>query len=232
MGAVFLIVFRESLEAAIVLGILLAFLKRAGLGRLVWAVWAGGGAGAVASFGIGAVSLMVLVEFEGRAEQIFEGSFMFFGAALLTALILWIDRGNMRASLEKLGAAAGSGGRAWMAIALLVFASVLREGVETVVFLNSSLRDAGFAGVASGLAGLAAATLVALLVFGRARSCNLRRFFAVTNVLLLAVRRRPGRQGSGESGGGARAAIDLAAVDSLPPRPRAPPIRLSTRTAR
>ncbi len=51
----------------------------------------------------------------------------------------------MRASLEKMGAAASSVGKAWMAIALLVFASVLREGVETVVFLSASLRDAGLA---------------------------------------------------------------------------------------
>ncbi len=184
MGAVFLILFRESLEATIVIGMLLAFLGRSGLGRLNGAIWAGCAAGAVASLGVAQLFLSLIGRFEGRAEQLFEGTVMVAGAALLTTLILWMDRSDLRASLERRGASsAGRGG--WWGIALLVFASVLREGVETVVFLGSSLRDAGGAVVAVGLAGLGAAVVVGFLIFRAGARLGLRRFFITTNILLL-----------------------------------------------
>lgn len=184
MGAVLLIVFRESLEASIVIGILLAYLRRSGLDSMISAVWLGVAASVAASLGVAALFLALLGQFEGRAEQLFEGSVMLLGAALLTTLILWIDRGDLRASLERRGASrAGRGG--WWGIALLVFVSVLREGVETVIFLGAALRDSGRGGILAGLAGLGAAVAIGLLIFAVGVKLGLRRFFAATNVLLV-----------------------------------------------
>jgi high-affinity iron transporter len=184
MGSVFLIVLRETLEATIVIGILLAFLSRAGLDRLKSAIWAGALAGIAASLGVAALFLAVAGEFEGRAEQLFEGLVMLLGAALLTSLILWIDRGDIRSALERRGAASAGRAGSW-GIALLVFASILREGVETVIFLGASLRGSGALGIASGLIGLGAALALGLLIFAAGKRISLRRFFAATNLLLL-----------------------------------------------
>jgi high-affinity iron transporter len=184
MGAVLLIVFRESLEAAIVIGILVAFAGKAGLPRLRSAVWTGALLGLAASLLVARLFLAILGEFEGRAEQLFEATVMILGAGLLTALILWLHGGSRRAALERQGAESGGTG-GWIRIALLVFVSVLREGVETVIFLGATLRNLGPAGLAACLAGLGLAALVGLLVFGAGSRLKLRRFFTVTNGLLL-----------------------------------------------
>jgi high-affinity iron transporter len=184
MGAVLLVSFRESLEAAIVVGMIAAFLRRSALLRLGSAIWAGGAAGLAASLGVAALFLAILGEFEGRAEQLFEGIVMVAGAALLATLILWIDHGDMRANLERKGAAGATRG-GWWGIALLVFASVLREGVETVVFLGASLKTSGSLGFIAGLSGLAAAIAIGLIVFAAGTKLSLRRFFAATNLLLI-----------------------------------------------
>jgi high-affinity iron transporter len=182
MAAIFLIIFRESLEAAIVLGILAAFLARLGQARLRSALWAGGVLAIIASLGVAALFLRILGEFEGRAEQLFEGSVMLVGAGLLTSLILWIKKGDIRSALEG-RAGAGLGRAGWWGLALLAFVSILREGVETVVFLGSSLRDLGWGGGLAGLAGLAGAAILGYLAFAAGKRLN--AFFQVTNVLLV-----------------------------------------------
>jgi len=182
MAAIFLIIFRESLEAAIVIGILAAFLARLGQGKLRSALWVGGILALAASLGIAALFLKILGEFEGRAEQLFEGSVMLVGAGFLTSLILWIKKGDIRSALEG-RAGAGLGKAGWWGMAILAFVSVLREGVETVVFLGSSLRDLGLGGGLAGLAGLAGAVFLGYLAFAAGK--RLRAFFQVTNVLLI-----------------------------------------------
>jgi high-affinity iron transporter len=184
LGAILLIVFGESLEASIVIGILLAFLKRAGLERLNSAIWLGAATGAAASLVVAELFLALLGDFEGRAEQLFEGSVMLLGAGLLTSLILWIDRGDMRASLERRGNASTARGGRW-GLFLLVLASVLREGVETVIFLGASLRSMGGGGLAAALVGLGAAFALGFLAFALGSRFGLRRFFSVTNWLLI-----------------------------------------------
>lgn len=182
MGALFLIIFRESLEAAIVIGILAAFLARLGLNRLRPALWAGTILAIGSSVGVAALFLRLLGEFKGRAEQLFEGSNMLVGAGFLTSLILWIKKRDVRSALEG-RIATKSGDAGWWSIALLAYVSILREGVETVIFLGSSLRDLGLGGAVAGLAGLAVAVFLGYLAFAAGK--RLQSFFKVTNVLLL-----------------------------------------------
>ncbi|PKL08701.1 MAG: high-affinity iron transporter [Spirochaetae bacterium HGW-Spirochaetae-7] len=184
MGAIVLIVFRESLEAALIIGILLAYIRRTGLDRIVSALWAGAIAAIAASIGTAFLFLAVFGGFEGRAEQLFEGSVMLAGAILVTVLILWIDHADIRASLEeKIAMRTDIGG--WRSIALLAFVSVFREGVETVIFIGASLRASGLAGVIAALAGMTAAVAIGFLVYSVGSRIGLRRFFAATNILLI-----------------------------------------------
>ncbi len=184
MGAILLVVFRESLEAALVIGILLAYLRRTGLDRLVSGLWAGAIAAIVASVGTAFLFLAVFGGFEGRAEQLFEGSVMLAGAILVTVLILWIDHADLRTSLEEKAAMRTEKG-GLRNVALMAFISVFREGVETVIFIGASLRTSGFPGAMAALAGMAAAIAIGFVVYSVGSRAGLRRFFAATNILLV-----------------------------------------------
>src|SRR4030065_602868 len=86
----FLVLFRETLEAALVVGIVLGYLARTGQTRYRLTVWVAVATGAAASVLIAWLFQRLAGGFEGRAEQIFEGLVMLAGAALLTTLIVWM----------------------------------------------------------------------------------------------------------------------------------------------
>ena len=183
-----LIMFRESLEAVLVAGIVFGFLQKTGQQKLRAKVWLGIVAGAAASV-LGAALFQLLAGgFEGRSEQIFEALTMLAGAALMTTVIVWVARrGGSRAELEAQAASRMRGG-GW-GLFLLVFISILREGIEAVLFLaaaGSPSPTEAPAGVRiGGLAGLAAAVILGALLLRASRRVGMRRFFAVTNVLLM-----------------------------------------------
>jgi high-affinity iron transporter len=191
MVAALLIMFRESLEAVLVVGIVLSFIQKVGKRESRVAVWLGVGAGLAASV-LGAVLFHLLAGgFEGRSEQIFEAVTMLAGAMLMTTVIVWVARrGSPRAGLEA-EAAARSGGHAgaW-GLFLLVFVSVLREGIEAVLFLAAAGSAAAGSVSASGalvgaLAGLAAAVILGALLLRATLRVDMKRLFTVTNILLV-----------------------------------------------
>jgi high-affinity iron transporter len=184
MGAALLITFRETLEAALVIGITLAFLAKADLKHLKPAVWVGAAVGAAASAIAAYLFIAILGGFEGKAEQIFEGIVMLAGAILLTTLILWLNKKDMKAAMESRVMATASAGSFW-GIALLAFVSVLREGIETVLFISSTLRSSGLAGFLGAAAGIVLAIALGVAFFRSGARMPLKNFFAVTNILLL-----------------------------------------------
>jgi high-affinity iron transporter len=182
----FLVLFRETLEAALVVGIVLGYLARTGQTRYRLTVWAAVAAGAAASVLIAWLFQRLAGGFEGRAEQIFEGLVMLAGAALLTTLIIWMAGKRDAAvklehGVERHLAPGGSHG---VGLFLLVFLSVVREGVESVIFLGVRFGT-GAGSLWGALAGLAAASLLGFLLFRGAVRVRLGLFFTVTNVLLL-----------------------------------------------
>ncbi len=188
MLAAALIVFRESLEAVLVVAIVLGYIARTGQGRLRPMVWIGVGLGVAAS-AAGAVLFRRLAgSFEGRAEQIFESITMLAGSGLILTLVAWAGkRGGPAAALEgKLAArgdrAAADGAAGGWGLLLLVAVSIVREGIETVLFLAGAGRGGTLVGAVIGLAG--AAAVAAALVLS-SRRISLRGFFAATNVLLI-----------------------------------------------
>jgi high-affinity iron transporter len=138
VGAGF-VALREGFEAALVVVIVLAFLNRTGKKVDVRPVWIGAGA-AVALTVVTALGLVVVgAELEGTSEAVFEGATMIIAAALLTWMIFWMRKHSrgLKAELEgKAGTAlaAGSG----FALAGVAFLAVIREGLETALFLLST----------------------------------------------------------------------------------------------
>lgn len=182
-----LVVLREGFEASLIVGIVLAFLDRTGRRDGFWPVWVGAGAALAISIGVGAVLFAIGAELEGSSEAAFEGATMLAAAALLTWMIFWMRRQarTLRRELEEQVEFALASGSA-LALALVAFVGVLREGVETALFLFGTVEGSNkLVATTSAAVGLAAAVTLGYLFYKGAARLNLRVFFTVTSVLLL-----------------------------------------------
>jgi len=182
-----IVMLREGFEASLVVGIILAFLNRSGRREGFVAVWAGALSALVLSAGTAGLLFVVGAELEGRAEKLFEGGAMLFAAALLTWMIFWMRRQarTIKRELEDQVQHALATGSAF-ALALVAFVGVLREGVETALFLFGTVEGSNkLLASTSATVGLAGAVLLGYAFYRGAARLNLRRFFTVTSVLLL-----------------------------------------------
>jgi len=185
---------REGIEAALVVGIILVYLRKTGRGALAVFVYWGLAAGVVASVACAAVFAALDVQ-----EEAYEGWLMIAGSVLVTTLVVWMLRTGRRMKQEiesriEAIAARGAGGGAAASGAVgaglfvLTFVLVLREGVETVLFLAAvDLTTDALLAFFAGLLGLALAVLFGVsFVRGTAR-IDLPRFFKVTAVVLFLL---------------------------------------------
>jgi high-affinity iron transporter len=187
--APFLITLREGLEAALIVGIILGVLVKLGETQLRRYVWAGVAAAILVSLGIAGILQRLGVAFEGSGEQLFEGLAMLAAAGLLTWMILWMQQqgGQMQRALEAdtrevVGA---NSGRLLFGLA---FIAVVREGIETVLFLTAAAFGAPAAQtLIGGALGLIAAISLAWLIFVGGKQLDLQAFFRWTGVLLVFV---------------------------------------------
>jgi high-affinity iron transporter len=182
-----LITLREGLEAALLVGIVLALLVRTGAGDRARAVWAGVAAAAGVSLVAGAALFLTGAELEGTGEEVFEAVAMLAAAAILTWMIFWMRRqaqtlrtamdGRVRGAL-----AVGGAGLFWLG-----FVIVVREGLETALFLFAAVGDEGGpAEIVGALAGLAVAAALGLAAYRGGLRLDLGKLFSVLNVILLA----------------------------------------------
>ncbi len=188
MLSALLITLREGLEAALIVGIIMAYLVKTGRTDLARYAWLGVAGAVVVSLGVGIAIYGTAGELAGRAEEIFEGSAMLLAAGVLTWMIFWMHRQatNIRASLQSQMDARMARG-SWLGLAMLCFVAVVREGIETVLFLFAASRTAEspLAATAGGLLGLAIATGVGYLLYRGTARLNLRVFFNVTSAVLI-----------------------------------------------
>jgi high-affinity iron transporter len=187
MVAAMLLAFREGLEAALILGIVLGVLRRIGRPEQEKVVWLGAGLAALASLAAGLGLYALGVSFQGRAEQIFEGLAMLLAAGVLTWMIFWMNRKGreIEAELEEDVRRAARGEGNW-ALFSLAFLAVFREGIELALFLTAATFTATAAATLVGaLIGLAAAVLAGWLIFATTSRLNVQMFFRVTSILLI-----------------------------------------------
>jgi len=187
MFAALLLAFREGLEAALIVGIVLSVLRRVGQSDRTWTVWLGAGLAGLLSLGAGVGLHALGVAFEGSAEETFEGVAMLAAAGVLTWMIFWMERQGrfLQEHLEQDARQAAHGKGNW-ALFSLAFVAVLREGIELALFLTAAAFTAT-AGetLIGGLAGLIIAAVAGWLIFTTTTRLNVRAFFRVTSVLLI-----------------------------------------------
>jgi len=187
MGS-FVIVLREGFEAALIVGLILAFLNKTGnRDGNTRTVWLGVIAALVSSAVIGAILFVAVGELEGNAEALYEGTAMLIAASVVTWMVFWMRKqarslgGNLR---SQVGEAVLAGGG--LALATVAFIGVAREGLETAIFLFASVKDDGVVTtlVGGALGALGAVTLGWLFYRGTIK-LDLRRFFMITGVLVI-----------------------------------------------
>lgn len=187
LGAL-LITLREGLEAALIIGIILAYLARTNNRQGFKPVWLGASLAVLVSLITGAIIYSVAGELSGRAEEIFEGLAMFLAVGVLTWMVFWMRRQaiNIRGELQAQIQSALTRGSSFGLIAI-AFLAVVREGIETVLFLFAATRTAesAISFTLGGILGLAIAIAIGYGVYKGTTRLNLRTFFNVTSLVLL-----------------------------------------------
>jgi high-affinity iron transporter len=187
MLAAGLITFREGLEAALIVGIVLSYLVKIGQAHHTRTAWLGVIAAIAASI-LAAVGLQFIgMSLEEPYEQIFEGSMMLLAVLILTWMIFWMRyQGRyMKRDLEHQVQATLSQNMSW-GIFALTFVAVFREGIETALFLSASaFATDATATLIGSLIGLALAVGVGYAIYAMSMRLDVKRFFDVTSILLL-----------------------------------------------
>ncbi|MBD2539104.1 FTR1 family protein [Coleofasciculus sp. FACHB-SPT36] len=192
----FAITLREGVEAALVVGIVLACLKKAKQSSLNPWVYAGVGAGLAASAVVGVLLAWIAQAlsksnqpFAPVLEPLLEGVFSVIAIAMLSWMLIWMTQQarSLKASVE--GAVTSAlrqkGGSGW-GIFSLIFIAVLREGFETVLFILAKFQQ-GLIPALGALAGLGVAAGIGVALFKWGIRINIRLFFQVMGVLLILV---------------------------------------------
>ena len=184
----FLITLREGLEAALIIGIILAYLARTGNRQGFKPVWLGVSLAVVVSLITGATIYLLAGEFTGRAEEVFEGLAMFLAVGVLTWMIFWMRKQavNIKAHLHAQIQSVLTSGSS-LGLVAIAFVVVVREGIETVLFLFAATRvaESPVLFTAGGFLGLVIAIGIGYSIYKGTSRLNLRAFFNVTSLVLI-----------------------------------------------
>ena len=199
MLATAIIVFREVLEASLVVGIVLAASQ--GVPRrgtwVVGGVFAGVFGASLVAVCAGAIAAAV----NGIGQELFNATILFTAVAMLGWHNIWMNRHGreLAAAAGSIGKSVLSGGRPLYALALVVGIAVLREGSEIVLFLYGIAISSGAGGLsmlAGGMLGLAGGMAIGALIYLGLLAIPLHRLFAVTSWLILLLAAGMASQGA------------------------------------
>jgi len=186
----FVIGLREGLEAALIVGIVAAFLRRQGRRDLLRWVFVGVASSVVLCLAVGIVLRIASQNLPQRQQEGLETVIGAVAVGMVTYMVVWMRRHSreLKGQLEGAAADALANGSGWALVAM-AFLAVLREGFETVVFLLAAFNESG-SGSAAGLGALLGIVVAVALGYGIYRGgvrINLSRFFRATGVVLVLV---------------------------------------------
>jgi len=182
---------REGVEAALIVSIICAYLARTGNRRHFPTVFWGVGIAISLSAVLGVALYVTVGSFEEPYEQVFEGATMLLAAAVVTWMLFWMRRqaasvkGELQAAVDR----ALDEGSA-RALGFLAFIAVVREGIETALFLTGQAASADTAAgsiLVGALIGLSVALFLGLGFYQGSRRLNLASFFRWTGIALVFI---------------------------------------------
>ena len=161
----FLIMLREGIEAALIVGIVASYLKQSGRDGLMPAVWVGVLLASALSLFAGAALQLMAAEFPQKEQELFEGVVGLIAVGMLTSMVFWMRKtarnikGDLHASVER-ALGHGSDAAGWALIGM-VFLAVAREGLESVFFLLAIFQQSqGWQAPVGALAGIAVSVII------------------------------------------------------------------------
>jgi FTR1 family protein len=180
----FIITLREGVEAALIVGITLAYLTKIGRTELRKTVYAALGA----AF-LGSIAVAVVISRTHLNEDVFEGWIMLVAAFFVITMVIFMMRTGRKLKGEiegKVGLLAGND--AWFGLFIFIFLMVLREGAETVLILSAvSLNSTELMSFLGTLLGVIAAIAFGVMFVKGSVRINLQKFFRVTTAILFLV---------------------------------------------
>ena len=193
----FVITLREGVEAALVVGIVLACLKKARQSQLNYWVYAGVGCGIAASSLVGSLFARIFqflsnsnLPYAPVMEPLLEAGFSLIAIAMLSWMLIWMTQQAKFLKSEVEGAVSNALTKnkihAGWGIFSLIFIAVLREGFETVLFIVAKFQE-GLIPAFGALGGLGLAAGIGVLLFKWGVKINIRKFFQYMGVLLLLI---------------------------------------------
>ena len=191
MLVAFLIMLREGIEAALIVGIIAGYLKQTGRQGALPAVWFGVVLAVVLCTLLGIALQAGGAEFPQKAQELFEGIVAVLATGILASMVFWMGRAarSIKTQLrDSIDAAIGSGDRRSWALACMAFLAVGREGLESVFFLIATVQQDVGIGVPIGAAlGLLCAFAFGVGIYRGGLKLNLRQFFRWTGVFIIFV---------------------------------------------
>lgn len=187
----FLIMLREGIEAALIVGIVAGFLKQSGHSRLMPKVWLGVALAALMCLGIGYGIHSATGEIPQKEQEFVVGVIGLVAVAMLTYMILWMKKAarSMKQQLQdSVQTALNRGnGQGW-ALVGMAFLAVAREGLESVFFLLAVFQQSPTWSMPVGaVLGLLAAVVIGALIYQGGMRLNLGKFFRWTGAFLIVV---------------------------------------------
>src|ERR1700728_2705924 len=180
----FIITLREGVEAALIVGITLAYLTkigRAGLRKTVYAALTAGF--------LGSIGVAIVISRTHLNEDVFEGWIMLVAAFFVVSMVIFMMKTGrkMKGEIEgKVGLLAGND--AWFGLFIFIFLMVLREGAETVLILSAiSLNSTELLSFLGTLLGVIAAIAFGVMFVKGSVRINLQKFFRVTTAIMFLV---------------------------------------------
>lgn len=185
----FIIALREGLEAALIVGIVIAYVQKSERKSRVIYVWLGVAAAVALSLGLGAILSFTSRSLSDRGTAIFAGVTSIAAVVLVTWMVFWMKQRSkyLRGDLvHKVDTAFVAGP---LALAGVAFLAVIREGLETSIFVYTNFKSlADPWGSSLGLViGFALAITVGYLIFKTSLTINISKFFTYTGIALIVV---------------------------------------------
>ncbi|MBD8577786.1 FTR1 family protein [Pseudomonas syringae] len=187
----FLIMLREGIEAALIVGIIASYLKQTGRGQWMPAVWIGVFLACALALFVGGGLELMSAEFPQKQQELFEGLVGLLAVGILSSMVFWMRKvgrsikTELHQSLDS--ALGGSRNQTWALIAMVFFA-VAREGLETVFFLLAVFQQSSDASAPLGaLLGLILSAGFGIALYRGSLRLNLSLFFRWTGLFILVV---------------------------------------------
>ncbi|MBD1554024.1 iron uptake transporter permease EfeU [Pseudomonas typographi] len=186
-----LIMLREGIEAALIVGIIASYLKQTGRGQWMPAVWLGVFLAAAVALLVGGGLEWMAAEFPQKQQELFEGVIGLLAVVMLSFMVIWMRKmaRSLKAELQgSLDHALAGSHHQTLALVAMVFFAVAREGLETVFFLLAIFQQSeGYGAPLGALIGLLGAIAVGVALYRGSLKLNLSQFFRWTGLFILVV---------------------------------------------